>query len=213
MTTTAIRPGLVAVNAAAGRPAPRCPAERHGDTHYAYRRLGCRCPAAVAANKLCHRRHQMRKIARLRGQAPGQCGSWSHYATSREFRNGCRCPETVRVYVRVCKRKADRAIRDLLRPWRSIRKVDRTNLHLLMSGFRDSPTHAEHMVAAWLLTQAGMSAAQIAERIGSAPRRVTGYRSEIARLREQRGARRLAEAQARAVRNEFLAERRAAFGK
>lgn len=109
------------------------------------------------------------------------------------------------------RRKADTARRWWAeQPWVRWRgpdkRVSRINLMFLMSGFIDSPTTRERQVAVWRLwgtpNQYGtgiITPAEIAERVGLKRNTVYQYMTRTRQaLREQRTARRLADAKWRA---------------
>lgn len=156
---------------------PACPAVRHR-TRNAHRNHGCRCREAVIAAEAFRDYQIAYKRARRRGDNAKRA--------ARRFGTGW----------------------DPRLPYEGPRRrVSRINLMLLCSGFVDSPTMYERMAATLRLSVRGnpagtglMSAREIAARIGCSARDVQRYRGMPARLREQRTARRLADARWRAWR-------------
>lgn len=160
---------------------PDCPGTRHAASDRAYRRHGCRCPAAVDAHREYLAREHARRARRRRGGT--QAGQ-----------------------VRAARWELDEAARQRAR-WRGAKtRVSRVNLLLLLlSGFRDAPTQREMMLAVARLDALGLDAPEVAERLGTGGRQVLYYRGLFAEYRAGRTARRLADARWRAARNRWLA--------
>jgi len=134
--------------------------------------------------------------------ARGRCTASTHGTLYAYEVNGCRCAGAV---VRKNRHRGKWGSEGARRRWgwwrgRSAR-VSRTNLWMLVRGFRDSPTSGEEMAAVVILserrvgtgprTSRPMSYPEIAERIGCHPRRVErliAERKRRARLRHERRA-------------------------
>jgi hypothetical protein len=91
-------------------------------------------------------------------------------------------------------------------------RVNRINLMLLLSGFKDSPTYGERMIAAMRLERWGHDNEAIALRIDVPAKRIPQYRRRREEFRATRTQRRLADVRWKAARNALIAVRRAGPG-
>lgn len=190
---------------------PHCRSKKHTPTHDSWQREGCRCAATLAAHELWKRKIRMQRREALAGyKRTGQCAATVHGRLG-SFRRGCRCPDTVALYVATFGDPAEMTAglpgHRALHPWREGRmRVDRNNLWFLVHGVVDRPTYGERLAAVVILSGRGSETAglldsqAIADRIHVDVKMVGEYRRRIIRLRGERTQRRLADVRAKAER-------------
>jgi hypothetical protein len=212
MTTTAIRRSSV-YSYTTTESRPGCPAEKHADTRYAWNFHGCRCPGAERAHREYIERARVRDRARRRSTAKGDCTARSHRPTPAAYRiAGCRCPETVAVYEAEQLRRYETEMQRLAGEWGNWRRVSSITVDLMLAGYPGDPNRAERMIAVRRMMRLGYRHNEyIAARLHLAVSEVATARWDPTWLRGRRSERRRDEAKARALRNAYLAERRAAI--